>query len=80
MTKHVWVQHRILPITVTEFIGNPSEGEIWFQYSYTKEALTASEEEAAYGCDLCGIALMPLTVSTNCTGVPNDLSELEKQG
>ena len=76
MGQHVWVRHTILPITLTEFIGNPVEGEVWFQYSYTEEALTASEDEAAYGCDLCGTPLIPLTVSTVCTGVPDDVSEL----
>lgn len=73
---HVWVQHRIMPITLREVIGNPKEGEVWFQYSYDLAAEAAAEEEAAYGCDMCGIALTPDTVYSECKGVPNDVSKL----
>lgn len=76
MGQHVWVRGTIVPITITSFVGNPEEGEIWFDYSITPDALSASEEEAAFGCDLCGAPLLPLTVSAECNGVPNDLETL----
>lgn len=76
MTSHVWVRHTIMPISISEVILNPEEGEIWFQYTHTQEAEEASLEEAAYGCDLCGIPLTPPTFSTDCKGVPNDIEAL----
>lgn len=63
--EHMWVKHVITPVSVlptddggTAIFVDPDQQEV-------------SEDNAAYGCDRCGVALAG-NQHTDCEGDPDD--------
>lgn len=59
--QHQWVKHTITPVDV--LVGTDGEPVVFVD----PDAQTISEDNAAYGCDRCGVAMVN-NMNTECKG------------
>ena len=66
--QHIWVKHTITPVSVISDEGKP----VVF---VDPDQQTIAEDNAAYGCDVCGVPMLKIHINTECEGEPDDTDD-----